>query len=126
MEHEDAIRLRMREVRHERHLTQQHIADLMDISRDYYQKVESGPNKPSLKFIERFCRCVGVPLDSVIGEPHPSDTLLEEWPEGYRILRRAAEGPAWQREKLKKLFDLVYGDDATGESSSDSSTKNRT
>ena len=112
MEHIEAIRLRMREARLERKLTQQATADLMDISRDYYQRVEGGPVKPSLKFVEKFCRALGVPLDDVLGEAKPTDELLQQWPDGYRILRRAAEGPAWQREQLQRLFEAVYGENA--------------
>lgn len=111
MERSEAIRLRIREAREQRQLTQQDVADLMGISRDYYQKVESGARVANLRFIQTFCRAVGAPLGEVITDAGYADDLMEQWPEGYRILRRAAKGPTWKREQLQKLFEVLYNDD---------------
>lgn len=110
MEHAEAIRLRLRAARENRQLTQQDVADLMSISRDYYQKVESGSRTPNLRFVERFCQAVGALPSEILADATPMDELMQKWPEGFRILRRAAEGPEWQRDQLQKLFEAVYGD----------------
>ncbi len=110
MERSEAARVRIRAAREDRQLTQQDVADLMGISRDYYQKVESGMRVANLRFIRQFCQVIGVSVGEIVAEPHESDDLAQKWPEGFRILRRAAEGSAWEREKLQKLFEVVYGD----------------
>jgi len=111
MDRSEAIRLRIREARESRQLTQQDVADLMEISRDYYQKVESGARVANLRFIRQFCHAVGASLGDIVADGGAVDDLQQKWPEGFRILRRAAEGPDWQREQLQKLFEVVYGDE---------------
>lgn len=108
MDHAETMRLRLRAARETRQLTQQDVADLMGISRDYYQKVESGSRSPNLKFVENFCQALGVLPSEILTDANPMDDLLQKWPEGFRILRRAAEGPEWQRNQLQKLFEAVY------------------
>ncbi len=110
MDRHEAIRLRIRAIRESRALTQQDIADLMGISRDYFQKVESGARTPNLRFIEQFCQAMGISPGALLVDVTPADELLQKWPEGFRILRRAAEGPAWKREQLQRLFEAVYGE----------------
>ncbi len=110
MDRHEAIRLRIRAIRESRELTQQDIADLMGISRDYYQKVESGARMPNLRFIEQFGQAMGLSPGELLVDVTPGDELLKKWPEGFRILRRAAEGPMWKREQLQRLFEAVYGD----------------
>ena len=108
---EAAIRFRLREARETRRLTQQEVADLMGMTRDYYQKVESGIRSVNLSFVQRFCLAMKVPVSQVITDAGDAEMLIETWPQGYKILRRAAEGPAWQRERLQKLFEIIYGND---------------
>ena len=110
MDHHEAIRLRIRTIRGSRGLTQQDIADLMGISRDYYQKVESGARTPHLRFIDQFGHAMGVSPGALLVDVTPGDELLQKWPKGFRILQLAAEGPAWKREQLQRLFEAVYGD----------------
>lgn len=110
MDHHEAIRLRIRTIRESRGLTQQDIADLMGISRDYYQKVESGVRTPNLRFIGQFGHAMGVSPGALLVDVTPGDELLQKWPEGFRILQLAAEGPVWKREQLQRLFEAVYGD----------------
>lgn len=104
-----AIRLRLREARKARHFTQQQVADLMGITRDYYQKVEAGTRAVTLSFIDTFCRAVGASITEVVGDTGNGASLIDQWPEGYHILRRAAAGPAWQRQQLQQCFERVYG-----------------
>ncbi|MBX5467976.1 MAG: helix-turn-helix transcriptional regulator [Firmicutes bacterium] len=113
---ETTIQARMRKVRKMRRMTQQEVADLLGISRDYYQKIESGVRSPNLRLIQRFCDQLGVPQSVLLGEENPEASLMAKWPKGYYILRRAAEGPAWRREQLEKLFEVVFGEppDADG------------
>lgn len=111
MERSEAIRLRIRAARESRQLTQQDVADLMGISRDYYQKVESGARVANLRFIQHFCHAVGAAIGEIVTDASAADDLVEQWPEGYRILRRAAKGPAWKREQLQKIFEVLYDDD---------------
>lgn len=125
MDRYEAIRLRIRGIRETRKLTQQDLADLMGISRDYYQKVESGARAPNLRFIEQFCQALGVAPAEVIGDVTSADELMQKWPEGFRILRRAAEGPAWKREQLQRLFEAVYGDNGDNERSTDESSSSK-
>ena len=110
MERSEAARVRIRAAREDRGLTQQDVADLMGISRDYYQKVESGMRVANLRFIRQFCQVIGVPVAEIVAEPRETDDLAQKWPEGFRILRRAAEGPKRRRDQLQKLFEIVYGD----------------
>lgn len=91
-------------------MTQQEVADLLGISRDYYQKIESGQREPNLRVIQRFCDRMGVPHSALLGGGDQEESLIAKWPKGYQILRRAAEGPAWRREQLEKLFEVVFGD----------------
>lgn len=114
MDHAKAIRIRIRAAREARQFTQQDVADLMGISRDYYQKVESGARTSNLRFIQKFCQVMGVSLPEIVADVTPMDDVLQKWPEGLRILRRAAEGPEWQRNLLQKLFEAVYDEHDNG------------
>ena len=98
---EAAIRFRLREARETRHLAQQEVADLMEMTRDYYEKVESGIRSVNLSFVQRFCLALKVPVSQVITDAGDAEMLIEQWP----------EDSAWQREQLQKLFEIVYGDD---------------
>lgn len=115
MDRPEVVRLRIRAARESRQLTQQDVADLMGISQNYYQKVESGARVANLRFIRAFCHAVGASVGEIVTDASAVDDLLEEWPEGFRILQRVAKGPQWQREKLQKLFEVVYGDDDTND-----------
>ncbi len=55
----------------------------------------------NLSFVQEFCRSVGASVSEVITDAGDAEMLMDKWPEGYKILRRAAEGPAWQREQLQ-------------------------
>lgn len=112
---EQAVRRRLRAWRKDRGLTQGDVAEILGITRDYYQRIESGARSPTLSVLNAFCERLGMPRRMLWDDPAAVDDLAAAWPKGYEILLRAARGPAWRRRQLEKLFEVVYWEEAEAE-----------
>lgn len=58
----------MRRIRENRGLTQQDLADALDVSRPYIAELEAGRHVPTLKIVERVAIGLGVQTETLLGE----------------------------------------------------------
>lgn len=72
---------KLREIRKERGLTLQQVADAAGLSKAFVSQIESGTANPSLASLKRVGNALGVPLATLFEEkvngPEPASTLLE-------------------------------------------------
>lgn len=58
--------LKIKRLREYRNLTQQYIADKLDISQNAYSKIENGTTKIRLDRLEQIAKVLDVPVESII------------------------------------------------------------
>lgn len=60
---------RMREIREDRDLSQEEVAEKLEITRQQYQLYESGKRKLPIDKLEVFCKTYGVSADYILNLP---------------------------------------------------------
>lgn len=71
------MRLRIRELRKERKLTQEQLAEAAGISRSYIAELESGKKPPNLNRIRQIAKVLKVPVESLISEQDNPVTSID-------------------------------------------------
>lgn len=67
----------LRSLREQRNLTQQNIADLLDIGRTMYRRYETGETEIPVRHLKVLCTFYGVTSDYIIGlTVNPNDVLI--------------------------------------------------
>ncbi len=61
--------MKIRELREERDLTQQQIADTLNCKQNTYQQYESGRRQIPLEILKKLCKFYGVSADYILGLP---------------------------------------------------------
>ena len=70
----------IKRLREEKGMTQQQIADLVNMHRSNYSKVEGGQRELSIKALNKIARYFGVSLDQLVNGdgPLPEEVVLED------------------------------------------------
>ena len=69
-----ALGQRIRDLRRKRGLTQEKLAELVDLSVPYISHLERGTKKPSLAVLIRLAECLGVTVDRLLSGNQAKDT----------------------------------------------------
>ena len=96
---------RIKSLRKAQHLTQQKLADKVDVSRIYVQALESNRRMPSMKLLNRLAEALGVEVQDLVKtvSSSPSGRLqLEE------VLQVSPEVEVWYRSKKLKPRELKF------------------
>ena len=102
----------MRNIRKEKRMTLQQIADAMGCSPQLISQYESGKRQPKLETKKKIATALNVPLYELMGfdgsiqvNPNPEierlDTEIEE------LIKRQASGENLTKEERKKIFDYI-------------------
>lgn len=62
-----AIGKRVRAARRARDLTQEQLAELVEVSTSFVGHIERGTRVPSLETMWRICKALGLPMDHIMG-----------------------------------------------------------
>jgi transcriptional regulator with XRE-family HTH domain len=73
--HSDRMRLKLKTIRTERHLTIDQLADLTGISRAHISLLENGKRQPSADALQSFASALGVRVTELIDEGDMGDDL---------------------------------------------------
>lgn len=81
MEHEGELRLladAIRQARIEKRISQEKLAEMLDVSTTHVRHIESGHRKPSIEKLVSLCQILDISFDQVVkGEPRPVATASE-------------------------------------------------
>jgi len=103
MEHESELRLladAIRLARIEKRISQEKLAEMLDVSATHIRHIESGHRKPSIEKLISLCQILDVSFDQVVkGEPQPVSTAAE------RILNCLEH--AFSEEEQNLIADLI-------------------
>jgi len=103
MEHESELRLladAIRQARIEKRISQEKLAEMLDVSTTHIRHIESGHRKPSIEKLVSLCQILDVSFDQVVkGEPRPISTASE------RILNCLEH--AFSEEEQNLIADLI-------------------
>lgn len=61
--------LRLREIREDADLTQEEMANKLNIAQTQYSRYERGQNEPPVAFLKEFCKVTGVSADYILEIP---------------------------------------------------------
>ena len=103
MEHEKELRLlanTIHQAREEKRITQEQLAEYLQVSPTHVRHLESGRRKPSIEKLVSLCQILDISFDQVVkGEPRPVSTAAE------RILNCLAH--AFSKEEQNLIADLI-------------------
>lgn len=68
----------IRELRHQRHLSQGDLGRRMCVARTYISKVEADKNTPTVDTLYRFALALQVDISTLLGEPNMRDSFISE------------------------------------------------
>ena len=81
MEHESELRLladAIRQARIEKRISQEKLAEILDVSTTPVRHIESGHRKPSIEKLVSLCQILDISFDQVVkGQPRPAATASE-------------------------------------------------
>lgn len=97
----DAIGKRIKEKRKELLLTQEKLAEMLDVSVEHLSRIETGSYRPSLALIEKICRIFGVDESELMF----GDKKDYQFNKGlyFKIESLTAE----KREAIEKIIDYM-------------------
>jgi transcriptional regulator with XRE-family HTH domain len=103
MEHEKELRLlanTIHQAREEKRITQEQLAEYLQVSPTHVRHLESGRRKPSIEKLISLCQILDVSFDQVVkGEPRPVSTAAE------RIVNCLEH--AFSEEEQSLIADLI-------------------
>lgn len=86
---------RIKQVRKEKHLTQEQLAEACGLSTSFLGHIERGSRVASLETLHSLCRALDVSADYLLGlaeeaaiKPYTADITEEEWETGLQLLRK--------------------------------------
>ena len=120
--------IRLKELREQSKLTQEQLAQKMQISRSAIGMYERGKREPDFEFIEKCASLFGVSMDYLLGNDTETDGYYEN-PETARIAQQMFDDPQMRSlfhmkrtmdpesfqahyEMLKKMYLLEHPEDA--------------
>jgi len=74
-----SVKLRLKELRKSRRLTQAQVADGINCSAPTYSRYENGSRQPSLETLERLADFYGVSIDYLYGRTPPDSSALSSY-----------------------------------------------
>jgi transcriptional regulator with XRE-family HTH domain len=103
MEHESELRLlaeAIRQARIEKRISQEKLAEMLDVSTTHVRHIESGHRKPSIEKLVSLCQILDISFDQVVkGEPRPVSNSAE------RILNCVEN--VFSEEERNLIADLI-------------------
>ncbi|MDH7577154.1 MAG: helix-turn-helix transcriptional regulator [Bacillota bacterium] len=117
---------RLRELREERGKSGTEIADLLEISPQYYYDLEKGVKRLNEPLIRKLTEIYGVSSDYLLGyadDPRPlphegeksqmeyKSDIEEQWPEVANVLRRSGKKPTpKERRRIARIIEAAIED----------------
>lgn len=110
---------RIKELREQLGLTQEELAERVNISRSALANYESGLREPKGDILIRFAEALDTTTDHLLGKSTYTDdshtgrksTIEEEWPEVTRVLRRAGRKPTpAERRRIARIIQAAIED----------------
>ena len=95
---------RVNELRRARGWSQQHLADLVGVSKMQVSGIERGKREFSLTMMRRFADAFGVTIGELL---HPDDNPFQLTAEERAMVERMRSAEEGQRQQLQKLADVV-------------------
>lgn len=81
MDHKNELRLladAIRQARIEKRISQEKLAEMLDVSTTHIRHIESGHRKPSIEKLVTLCQILDISFDQIMkGEPRPALTASE-------------------------------------------------
>jgi transcriptional regulator with XRE-family HTH domain len=105
---------RLRNLRNEKKMTQQDVADVIEIDRTTYTKYESGKSKPDSVMLDKLAIYFDVSVDYLLGRTNVrnSNNSADEFPpEAQVLMRSVAKLTNKQWEIIKKLVQEFVDED---------------
>ncbi len=103
MEHENELNLladAIRQARIQKRISQEKLAEMLDVSTTHIRHMESGHRKPSIEKLISLCKILDISFDRVVkGDPHPVSTASE------RVLNCLEN--AFSEEERNLIADLI-------------------
>ena len=103
----------IRKRRLEKGLTQEAIAEMLDVTPDYISKIEHAQKHPSLKVLDAFAGIFGIELYELIGGTNPNSEdyeipelycLIKDWePETRLLLLKTADTFSGIDKEIKQM-----------------------
>jgi len=72
------VALYLKTFRKNNHLTQKEMAAKIEITREYYSRLENGVDSPSLNLLEKICSSTGYCMEKIINDDMNPDTIFNE------------------------------------------------
>lgn len=81
---------KLKSLREERGVYQKDLAKYVGVTSTTISYYESGGKKPKMEKLNKIAEYFGVTVDYLIGEEKNTDELMEDFPEGIQLIRRAS------------------------------------
>lgn len=108
------ISIRLRQLRDEKKMTQQEVADSLDVDRTTYTKYESGKSTPDANMLQKIAAFYDVSVDYILGRTNVrnSNNTDEDFPEDVIVLMRSVSKLTdKQKEIVKRLVQEFINED---------------
>lgn len=89
---------RLMEIRHQKEMTREQLAERADISAKYLYEVETGRKNCSLYIIYKISRCLNIDADFITKDENNKSYI---WNDAYQQLQKD------QKEQLKKIIRMI-------------------
>lgn len=87
--------MRLKEIRKSKNLTQKQLADYLGCNPSVYSRYETGEREPSIPVLVKLSQCLGVTIDSIVGNDFkPEDGELREFEVELLLAARGADDRA--------------------------------
>lgn len=118
----DTFKVRIRQLREDKELTQEELAKVLGISRATLASWEIGRREPDFETASKIADFFGVSVDYLLGrtddphlpgktKPQTEKTLEEDWPEVVNVLRRAGKKPTLEeRRRIARIIKAAIED----------------
>ena len=95
--------LRIKKIREYRNLTQQHMADNLEISQNAYSKIENETTKLTTIRLEQIAKILDVPVETIINDEHQIFNLNNNHVEKFYIENLTEQ----KTELLERTIDIL-------------------
>jgi transcriptional regulator with XRE-family HTH domain len=93
---------KIKELREKHKMTQEELANILNISKGYMSQIEIGERTPSLKILKQLSKLFSVPLDFIVFDKATMDN--SEIPEPIRVFFRTETLSDEDIDELESLF----------------------
>ena len=98
---------RIRQLRHERNLTQEELGKRMGLLSGNVARYENGRNRPRKKMLERFAKAFEISLETLESEPGGVPEFFQHDPELLSVLRDISAMSETDRKAVKHVLTLL-------------------